>query len=86
MSQTTPLICDIFNLDLMLAYVYYSDMTETTRKIHYGPYIDYKKDNAVLILRKKGFSFREIAKEMQMDLKSVYRRYKRGIENTKITI
>lgn len=42
-----------------------------------GPKVDMKMDEKVLTLRNRGLSFREIGKLLGIQVKSVWRRYKR---------
>jgi len=50
---------------------------------HYGPYIDYSVDRQILALRETELTFREIAEKLKLDVKSVYRRYKRAVADKK---
>lgn len=46
-----------------------------------GPKPDTEKDNEILELREKGLTFRQIGRVTNLDVKSVFRRYKRGVGN-----
>lgn len=45
-----------------------------------GPKRDETKDKKVLALRQGGFSFRQIAKDMNISVATVYQRYRRSIQ------
>lgn len=44
-----------------------------------GPAPDIEKDIRILRYRHKGFTFRAISEKMKLDLRVVYRRYKRVV-------
>ena len=44
-----------------------------------GPKIDVKKDEKIKSLRDKGLSFREIGRVMNLNVNTVYERYKRAV-------